>query len=338
MSPAPVLVTGVAGFIGFHIAARLLREGRSVLGIDNLSPYYDPALKRDRLALLQGESGFNFVELDMADATRLRKVFQTHGPRDVMHLAAQAGVRHSIDNPETYVSANLVGFANLLECCRQEQVRHLVFASTSSVYGASGRLPFSVHDPADHPLTLYAATKRSNELMAHAYAHLFGIPTSGVRFFTVYGPWGRPDMSYFLFTRAILRGEPITLYNDGDMDRDFTFVDDVVEGMVRLLDRAAAPAPDWNATSPDPATSRAPFRLYNIGNHRPVGLRTVVDILERRIGRRAIVRLAPMQPGDVLSTCADVADLRSAVDFEPRTGIEEGLGRFVDWYRQRYGA
>lgn len=337
MSPPPVVVTGVAGFIGFHVASRLLAEGRPVLGIDNMMPGYDPVLKQARLARLRNLPGFDFVQADIADAAALSALFDRRGPETVVHLAGQAGVRQSIDNPGIYVSSNLVGFANILECCRRVGTRHLVYASTSSVYGASGRLPYSTHDPADHPVSLYAATKRANELMAHSYAHLFGLPVSGLRFFTVYGPWGRPDMAYSLFTRSILEGRPITLFNGGEMDRDFTYIDDVVEGLVRLLDRPATPDPAWNPLAPDPATSRAPFRLFNIGNHRPVRLTRFLEVLEDCLGRKATVTSAPIQPGDVPATCADIDDLRAAVGFEPRVTVEEGLPRFVAWYRGHYG-
>lgn len=337
MSPVPVLVTGTAGFIGFHVASRLLEGGRTVVGIDNLSPYYDVELKRSRLDLLQRNPGFQFLAGDIADASELRRIFARHNPEIVIHMAAQAGVRHSIEQPESYVSANLVGFANLLECCRHGGVRHLVFASSSSVYGANTRLPFSVHDRVDHPVSLYAATKRSNELMAHAYAHLFGLPVSGLRFFTVYGPWGRPDMSYFLFTRAILSGEPITLFNSAHAERDFTYIDDVAEAVVRLADRPATPDMAWDSTAPDPATSQAPFRLYNIGNRHPVRVGRVIEILETCLNRRAILHEAPLQPGDVVATFAEVDELVAAVAFAPRTDIEEGLARFVSWYRVHYG-
>ena len=336
MPPAPILVTGAAGFIGYHVAARLLTDGHAVTGVDNLSPYYDVQLKHARLDRLRRHPRFQFLQADVADAPGLEPAFATR-PEIVIHLAAQAGVRHSLQHPESYIAANLVGFANILERCRRDGVGHLVYASTSSVYGANTRLPFSVHDRTDHPLSLYAATKRSNELMAHTYAHLFGLPVTGLRFFTVYGPWGRPDMSYFLFTKAILAGSPITLFNGGEMDRDFTYIDDVVEAVVRIAARPAEPDPAWNPAEPDPATSSAPYRLYNIGNHRPVRMREVVRVLERCIGRPAVIHGAPMQPGDVTATCADVAELRAAVGFEPRTSIEDGLARFVEWYRAQYG-
>lgn len=335
---ARVLVTGAAGFIGYHATERLLADGHEVVGYDNLNSYYDPALKQARLARLNARDGFRFVDGDLADGALLRGSFDEFQPERVLHLAAQAGVRYSIDHPFSYVSSNLVGFANLLEACRAVPPAHLVFASSSSVYGANRRLPFATDDRSDHPVSLYAATKKSNEAMAHAYAHLFGIPTSGLRFFTVYGPWGRPDMAYFSFTRAILAGETIRVFNNGELMRDFTYIDDVVTGIVRLLEHPAAPDPDWNAEDPVGGSSNAPFRLYNIGNHSPVRLMDFIRTLERIIGREAVLEMAPMAAGDVHATFADVEPLARATGFSPDTPIETGLRRFVDWYRDYYRA
>jgi len=326
-SSSAVLVTGVAGFIGFHFARTLLGRGVPVVGVDNLTPYYDPALKRARLAELDGAAGFRFEALDLADRDATAALFAELKPRRVVHLAAQAGVRYSLEAPFAYVDANLVGTTSVLEGCRHHGCEHLVFASTSSVYGGNTKLPFKETDPVDHPVSLYAATKRANELMAHTYAHLYGLPTTGLRFFTVYGPWGRPDMAYFSFTEAIRAGRPIRLFNRGAMRRDFTYVDDVVEAMVRLLDVTPTAA---DRSAPD--RSSAPFRLYNIGNHTPVPLRDFLAILEDRLGARAIVEEAPMQPGDVEATFADVDALRAAVGFAPTTPLEDGLARFVDWF------
>ena len=320
-----VIVTGAAGFVGFHLAARLLDEGVPVLGIDNLNPYYDPALKRARLARLEGRDGFSFEAADLAEPERIRALFEDFAPTEVVNLAAQAGVRYSLDNPRAYLSANVDGFLSVLEACRFVPVRHLVYASSSSVYGASTAVPFSEADRADRPLSLYAATKRANELMAHTYAHLFGVPATGLRFFTVYGPWGRPDMAYYKFTQAIFAGEPIEVFNGGRMSRDFTYVDDVVEAMVRLLDhppRAAALDPD-----------AAPHALYNIGNHTPVALERFIAVIEAATGRTARRIDRPMQPGDVPATFADVSGLAAAVGFAPRTSIEDGIARFVAWFR-----
>ena len=332
-----VLVTGAAGFIGFHLANRLLREGAGVVGLDNVNDYYDPALKQARLRQLAGEARFIFERGDICDGTAVNTVLARHQPRLVAHLAAQAGVRYSLVNPRAYVDANLVGFTNILEACRHHDVAHGVFASSSSVYGSNTRLPFSVHDPADHPVSLYAATKKANELMAHVYSHLFRLPLTGLRFFTVYGPWGRPDMALFTFTRAILEGRPIQLYNHGRMRRDFTYVDDVVEAIVRVLARPATPHPDWSPEKPDAATSNAPYRIYNIGNNRTVELTHYLDVLERCLGRRAVREAAPAQPGDVVATWADVDDLVRDFDYRPATPIEVGVARFVDWYREYYG-
>jgi UDP-glucuronate 4-epimerase len=341
VSPAPsadrpVLVTGAAGFIGFHLAGRLLAERQRVLGVDNLSPYYDPALKQARLERLAAHPDFAFERVDVSDRAALAEVFRRHAPVRVVHLAAQAGVRHSLVDPHAYADANLVGFLNVLEGCRHHGVEHLVFASSSSVYGANTRLPFSVHDNVDHPLSLYAATKKANELMAHAYAHLYGLPCTGLRFFTVYGPWGRPDMALFLFTRAILEGRPIDVFNHGRMQRDFTYVDDVVEGMVRVLGRAPAPDAAWSGERPDPGTSRAPYRIYNIGHGRPVELLRCIEVLEACLGRKAERNLLPLQPGDVPVTRADVDDLERDFGYRPGTTLEEGVARFVEWYRAYY--
>jgi len=332
-----ILVTGAAGFIGFHLAQRLLVRGDAVVGLDNLNPYYDVKLKQDRLDILQAKEGFRFVRADLNDGASLEGLFEQNRFDVVVNLAAQAGVRYSIENPRAYLDSNLAGFLNILEGCRHHQVKHLVFASSSSVYGANTRMPFSVHDNVDHPLSLYAATKKANELMAHAYASLYGIPCTGLRFFTVYGPWGRPDMALFLFTRAILENRPIDVFNEGRMERDFTYIDDIVEGLVRILDRIPAPNPGWRGDAPDPSSSFAPYRLYNIGNNRPVALTDFISILEGRLGRKAIRNNLPMQAGDVPATCADVDDLREAVGFSPSTPIEEGISRFVAWYCDYYG-
>jgi UDP-glucuronate 4-epimerase len=309
-----------------------------VVGLDNLSDYYDPTLKQARLDRLRVHAGFAFERADVADRAAIPEIFRRHRPARVVHLAAQAGVRYSLENPQAYVDANLVGFGNVLEGCRRQEVEHLVFASSSSVYGANTRLPFSVHDNVDHPLSLYAATKKANELMAHTYAHLYGLPCTGLRFFTVYGPWGRPDMALFLFTKAILEDRPIDVFNEGRMQRDFTYVDDVAEGVVRVLAKPPAPDPAWSGERPDPATSRAPYRVYNIGNDQPVELFRYIEVLERCLGRRARLNLLPMQPGDVPVTRAEIADLARDFGYRPRTSVEEGVARFVDWYRDYYGA
>ncbi len=331
-----ILVTGAAGFIGFHLARRLLDRGDTVVGLDNLNDYYDVTLKQARLAQLDGHPRFRFAKLDLADRAGMERLFADEHPRRVAHMAAQAGVRYSLTNPRAYVDSNLVGFTNVLEGCRHHRVEHLVYASSSSVYGANTKLPFSVHDNVDHPVSLYAATKKANELMAHTYSHLYGLPTTGLRFFTVYGPWGRPDMALFLFTRAILEGQPIDVYNHGQMRRDFTYIDDIIEGVVRVIDRLPAPNPAWDGNAPDPGTSRAPYRLYNIGNHNSVELLHLIEVLENALGRRAERRLLPMQPGDVPATFADVDDLVRDVGFQPNTPIEVGVERFVKWYREFY--
>ena len=333
----PVLVTGAAGFIGFHLAERLLREGRPVVGLDNMSAYYDVELKQARLKLLTEHPGFSFAKIDLADDKALDALFAAHRFDLVFNLAAQAGVRYSLQNPHAYVRSNLDGFVNLLECCRHGGVKHLVFASSSSVYGASTRMPFTTSQNVDHPISLYAATKKSNELLAHSYSHLYRLATTGLRFFTVYGPWGRPDMAMYLFTRAIYAGEPIDVFNNGEMERDFTYVDDIVEALVRVGDKPAQPDPEWDSAAPNPSTSSAPYRIYNIGNNAPVKLLKLIEVLETVIAKKAIKNFMPIQPGDVPSTFADIDDLSRAVDFAPRTSIETGVARFVEWYRGYYG-
>lgn len=327
-----ILVTGAAGFIGFHVARRLLARGDTVVGFDNLNPYYDPQLKRDRLTLLVNEPRFRFIEGDLADREAMPRIF-TEGRFDrVVHLAAQAGVRYSLQNPHAYVDSNLTGFVNILEGCRHAGVEHLVYASSSSVYGANTTMPFSVHHNVDHPVSLYAATKKANELLAHSYSHLFRIPTTGLRFFTVYGPWGRPDMALFLFTRAILAGQPIDVFNEGRMKRDFTYIDDIAEGVIRVLDRPAPPNPHWTGSDPDPGSSAAPWRIYNIGNNQPVELLELIETLENALGKKAIRNLLPMQPGDVPATYADIDDLARDTGFRPATPLATGVGEFVKWY------
>jgi UDP-glucuronate 4-epimerase len=333
----PVLVTGAAGFIGFHLAARLLQQGRAVVGLDNLSDYYSVELKRDRLKVLAQHERFAFHQIDLADRAALSALFRAEKFELVFNLAAQAGVRYSLSHPHAYVGANLAGFVNLLEACRHGEVRHLVFASSSSVYGAVTATPFSVHQNVDHPLSLYAATKKANELMAHSYAHLYRIPATGVRFFTVYGPWGRPDMAVSLFTKLILEGRPIDVFNHGDMQRDFTYVDDVTEALARLGEKPATPNPDWDGARPDPSSSNAPYKLYNIGNHTPVKLTRLIEILEQALGKKAVLNMLPMQPGDVPATFADVSDLARDVGFAPSTPLEIGIERFVRWYRAYHG-
>jgi UDP-glucuronate 4-epimerase len=333
-----VLVTGAAGFIGATLAHRLLDRGDEVAGIDNLSDYYDVRLKLARLERLRARAGFRFLKLDIIERKPMEELFASGSFDAVMHLAAQAGVRYSIENPAAYIDANVVGFLNVLEGCRHSRVAHLVFASSSSVYGANTRLPFSEHDNIDHPVSLYAATKKANELMAHSYAHLYKLPCTGLRFFTVYGPWGRPDMALFKFTEGILAGRPIPVFNRGEMVRDFTYVDDIVEGIVRVIGQPAAPEPSWRGDRPDPATSYAPWRVFNIGNSQPVKLMRYIEVLEQCLGRKAILELLPMQPGDVPATTANVSDLERAVGFRPHTPVEEGVARFVSWYRDYYRA
>lgn len=333
-----VLVTGAAGFIGYSLCQRLLDRGDSVMGIDNLNDYYDVTLKEARLTRLTSRGNFLFQRLDLSDREGMNDLFEREGFERVVNLAAQAGVRYSLENPYAYVESNLVGFLNVLEGCRYTNVEHLVYASSSSVYGANATMPFSVHDNVDHPLSMYAASKKANELMAHTYSNLYGLPTTGLRFFTVYGPWGRPDMALFIFTRKILAGEPIDVFNYGKHRRDFTYIDDIVEGVIRVLDQVATPNPNWSGLAPDPGTSRAPYRLYNIGNHQPVELERYIAVLEEYLGRKAERNLLPLQPGDVPDTYADVTDLIAAVDYQPTTPVEEGIGRFVEWYRDFYGA
>ena len=331
-----ILVTGAAGFIGFHVSRRLLARGEDVVGLDNLNAYYDVTLKRNRLAQLETNPRFEFHELDLADREMTSALFARERPAMVVHLAAQAGVRYSIEHPHAYADANLMGFVNLLEGCRQVMVDHLVYASSSSVYGANTKVPFSVHDTVDHPLSLYAATKKANELLAHSYSHLYRIPTTGVRFFTVYGPWGRPDMAAFLFTKAILAGEPIKVFGEGRMRRDFTYIDDAVDCVTRLLDLPPRPAPEWATAAPDPATSTAPYRVVNVGSDRPVELSRFIEILEDCLGVPAVRTLLPTQPGDVEATWADIDDLVQTIGIRPTTSTEDGLRRFVAWYRDYY--
>ncbi|QNU16314.1 NAD-dependent epimerase [Thermomonas sp. XSG] len=333
-----VLVTGTAGFIGSHVAQVLLARGDEVVGLDNLNDYYDVSLKQARLARLLEKPGYTHVTADLADRAAVEQVFAMHKPQRVVNLAAQAGVRYAAENPHVYVQSNVTGFLHILEGCRHHDVQHLVYASTSSVYGANRAMPFSEHAPAEHPLTLYAATKKANEQMAHSYAHLYGIPCTGLRFFTVYGPWGRPDMALFLFTRAILEGKPIRVFNHGHHKRSFTYVDDIVEGVVRTLDRVPGKDPDWSGERPDPATSGvAPYRLYNIGNEQPVELLRYIEVLEDCLGRKAVMEMLPLQPGDVPDTEADVSDLIANVGYRPMVPVEEGVANFVRWYRGYYG-
>jgi UDP-glucuronate 4-epimerase len=331
-----ILVTGAAGFIGFHVCTQLLQRGDTVVGIDNLNSYYSPALKRARLALLEQFANFSFHLGDICDQQTVEAVFSAHSFNGVIHLAAQAGVRHSLENPALYVQSNVVGFGHLLEQCRQQQPEHLVFASSSSVYGLNSDTPYSPHRGADHPISLYAATKRSNELMAHSYAHLYGLPTTGLRFFTVYGPWGRPDMAIFLFARAIMRGEALSVFNHGNMMRDFTYIDDIVTGVIRTLDHPACADTQWSAAEPDPASSSAPYRLYNIGNNQPVKLMDFIQCLEKSLGKPAVLEFREMQAGDVQNTCADVNDLVAAIDYQPNTPIAEGVAQFARWYLQHH--
>ena len=331
-----ILVTGAAGFIGFHLSKRLLERGDEVIGFDNVNDYYDVNIKFGRLKILEQYEKFTFVKGDLSDKKALNEVFAKFDFNRVVNLAAQAGVRYSLINPQAYIDSNIIGFTNILEACRHNKIEHLVYASSSSVYGSNTNMPFSVHDNVDHPVSLYAASKKSNELMAHTYSHLFNLPTTGLRFFTVYGPWGRPDMALFLFTEAILKGEPIKVFNHGNMERDFTFIDDIVEGIVRVTDKVAEPNSDWSGDKPDPATSKAPYRVYNIGNNKPVKLMRFIEIIEEKIGKKAEKNLMPIQPGDVPKTYADVQALIDDVDFSPNTPLEEGVGKFIDWYRDYF--
>ena len=333
-----VLVTGAAGFIGFHTASRLLERGDEVVGLDNLNDYYDVNLKLSRLALIKDNPNFSFSEIDLADRNAMETLFNEHEFDAVINLAAQAGVRYSMENPRAYIDSNIVGFTNILECCRHQGVGHLVYASSSSVYGLNTTMPFSIHQNVDHPISLYAASKKSNELMAHTYSHLYNLPTTGLRFFTVYGPWGRPDMALFLFTKAILNNEPINVFNNGQMQRDFTYIDDIVEGVVRLVDKPATANADWDSSNTDPGTSPAPYRLFNIGNNNPVLLLDFVEAIEEALGKKAIKNMMPMQPGDVAATYADIEDLASYVGFRPETPISTGIDNFVSWYLDFYNA
>ena len=332
-----ILVTGTAGFIGSALAHKLIDRGDEVIGIDNVNDYYDVNLKEARLARLNTREGFTEIRADLEDRTAINQAFQQYRPQRVVNLAAQAGVRYSLENPHAYIDANLVGFCNILEACRHHQVEHLVYASSSSVYGANTAMPFSVHHNVDHPVSLYAATKKANELMAHTYSHLYGLPTTGLRFFTVYGPWGRPDMALFLFTKNILEDKPIDVFNFGKHQRDFTYIDDIVEGVIRTLDHVATPNPEWSSDQPDPGTSPAPYRLYNIGCHRPVELMRFIEVLEQKLGKEAKKNFLPMQKGDVPATYADVDDLMKDTGYAPNTPIEEGISHFVDWYKDYYG-
>jgi UDP-glucuronate 4-epimerase len=332
----PTLVTGAAGFIGSHVAHRLLDRGEAVVGLDNLNDYYDPTLKEARLARLSGREGFEFVKLDVADRGGMESLFAKHRFPKVVHLAAQAGVRYSLTNPWAYVESNIVGFQAILEGCRHHGCEHLVYASSSSVYGGNTTLPFSIHHNVDHPLSLYAASKKANELFAHTYSNLFGLPTTGLRFFTVYGPWGRPDMALFLFTKSILEGTPIQVFNHGRHSRDFTYIDDIVSGIVATLDHTAAPNPAWSGADPDPGTSKAPWRVYNIGNSRPVELLRYIEVIEQCLGRKASMEMLPLQPGDVPDTAAEVSDLARDCGYRPETPVEVGVERFIRWYREYY--
>ncbi len=335
-SASTILVTGSAGFIGFHLTKKLLSQGYSVLGVDNMNDYYDVELKKSRLKILQNEPGFSFTQADLADRAAINAAFASSSPSCVINLAAQAGVRYSLINPHAYLESNLHGFLNILEACRHNQTGHLIYASSSSVYGANKKMPFSVHHNVDHPISLYAASKKANELMAHTYSALYNLPTTGLRFFTVYGPWGRPDMALFLFTKAILEGRPIDVYNHGKMKRDFTYVDDIVESIARLVPRIPTPDPQWSGMHPDPSSSFAPYRVYNIGNNAPVELLKFIEVIEEKTGKKAVKNFMPIQDGDVPETYADVEDLMRDVDFKPSTPIEEGVGKFIDWYRDYY--
>ena len=333
-----ILVTGAAGFIGSALSHRLLDRGDTVVGVDNLNDYYDPSLKKARLKRLQDKAEFEFVKVDIADRVAMAELFDGTAYDAVVNLAAQAGVRYSIENPHAYIDANIVGFCNILEGCRHNNVKHLVYASSSSVYGANTKLPFSENDNVDHPVSLYAASKKANELMAHTYSHLYGLPTTGLRFFTVYGPWGRPDMALFLFTKAILAGEPIEVFNNGDMVRDFTYIDDIVEGVKRVVDRTPSGDPDWGGSKPNPGTSAAPYRVYNIGNSSPQNLMRYIEVLEENLGKTAVKNFMPMQPGDVRATQADTSRLSNDTSYKPETTIETGIGKFVEWYREFYAS
>ena len=331
-----ILITGAAGFIGFHLARRLLSDGLNIIGVDNLNDYYDVKLKHDRLDRLKRFDNFTFVKDDLSDKGGLENIFKGHPIEAVVNLAAQAGVRYSLQNPQAYVNSNLVGFVNILECCRHYDIQHLIFASSSSVYGANTKMPFSVHDNVDHPVSLYAATKKANELMAHAYSHLFDLPCTGLRFFTVYGPWGRPDMALFLFTKAILEDKPIKIFNHGKMQRDFTFIDDIIEGVVRIVGNVPRPNPEWNGNAPDPGTSYKRYRIYNIGNNNPVQLSDFIEQIEKAIGKKANKDYMDIQPGDVPATFADIDDLIHDTGFRPSTSLENGIGKFMDWYKNYY--
>jgi len=332
-----ILVTGAAGFIGFHLSKRLLEDGLEVVGLDIVNDYYDPAIKESRLEILRPYDRFKFVKKDLSDRKAMEELFRHEAFDGVVNLAAQAGVRYSLINPQSYVDSNLVGFVNILEGCRHNGVKHLVFASSSSVYGSNTRMPFSVHDNVDHPVSLYAASKKSNELMAHAYSHLFGLSCTGLRFFTVYGPWGRPDMALFLFTKAILEDKPIDVFNYGKMQRDFTYIDDIVEGVVRVLNKPARPDPEWNGDDPDPSSSYAPYKIYNIGNNQPVELLHFIKVIEDTLGKKAEMNLLPLQPGDVPATYANIDDLIRDTGFKPSTTLEEGIPKFIQWYREYFG-
>jgi len=331
-----ILVTGTAGFIGFHLSKRLLEEGHTVVGLDNLNDYYDVQLKKDRLSQLESFNNFTFVLLDLADRQRMERLFSEHQFDRVVNLAAQAGVRYSLENPHAYVDSNVSGFLNILEGCRYSKVPHLIFASSSSVYGLNTRMPFSVHHNVDHPISIYGATKKSNELMAHAYSNLYDLPTTGLRFFTVYGPWGRPDIALFLFTKAILEEKPIKIFNNGQMQRDFTYIDDIIEGVVRVLDKFPDPDPEWKGETPDPGSSPAPYRIYNIGNNNPVELMAFIEAIETKLGKTAKKEFMPMQPGDVPATYADVDDLIQCAGFKPETPIDKGIEKFIEWYLEYY--
>jgi UDP-glucuronate 4-epimerase len=333
-----LLVTGAAGFIGFHVCQTLLKRGDEIVGIDNINDYYDISLKEARLERLAAESNFSFHKVDLTEKEKISSLFIEYSFDAVINLAAQAGVRYSITNPEAYIESNIVGFLNILEACRHNEIEHLVYASSSSVYGMNGSMPFSIHDNVDHPISLYAASKKSNELMAHTYSHLYNLPTTGLRFFTVYGPWGRPDMACFLFTKAITEGRPIQVFNNGEMRRDFTFIDDIVNGIIKVVDKPAQKNNSWNAMEPDPGTSSAPYRIYNIGNNTPVALKDFIAILEKEIGIEAIKEYLPLQDGDVVATFADIEDLRNDLGYQPLTNIASGLKQFVEWYKEFYRA